>query len=150
MAKEFSYRFETILNIKEKDEENKKILLGNATKALNKEREHLQLLLEKKTSLQQQWRSLGEIRTTIKDIKTFSNTIKYFEDLIKSQSNTVKNCEAKVNGCRLQLVDARKQTKIYSKIKEKDRSLYQYKLAKDEEVLVDELISYNTVKKQGG
>lgn len=150
MNKRFSYRFESILNLKEKDEENKKIMLGNATQTLNSEKEQLYSLMEKQSSLQQQWRAFGEIKTTIKDLQTFSDKVKYLEGLVKKQINTVVDCETKVDGCRVQLVDARKQTKIYTKIKEKDIDQYQYKLAKNEEMLLDELISYNTVKKQGG
>lgn len=147
MGKNFSFRFDTILNLKEMQEDNKKSQLGNATQKLKKEEENLFQLLNKKNNLSYQWKERTKEAITIKEVQIHASKLKYIDEVINNQSKKVLNCESTVNNCRIQLIEATKQTKIFNKLKEKDSDVFQYQLMKNEEALLDQLVSYKTAVK---
>ncbi|KAB3535883.1 flagellar export protein FliJ [Alkaliphilus pronyensis] len=147
MKNKFSFRFESILNLKEKQEDNKKILLGTATKKLKKEEENLMSLKSKKNSIATEWKEKTKEAISIKEVQIQASKMNYIDDVIKQQNKIIISCEEDVTNHRVQLIEATKQSKIFNRLKEKDTDVYKYQLMKNEESLLDQLVSYRSATK---
>ncbi|WP_026476001.1 flagellar export protein FliJ [Alkaliphilus transvaalensis] len=147
MARKFSFRFESILNLREKEEENKKADLGVAAKALRQEEEHLTHLLQQKIKINEEIKKRSQSKLQIKDLQHFSSKIEFIDELINRQKQSVNKCQNQVDHCRRQLVEAKKQVKVFDLLKEKDKEEYNYLQLKDEEMFIDQLVSYKIASK---
>ncbi len=147
MATKFSFRFESILKLKEKEEESKKANLGIASKSLRQEEDQLTNLINQKTTMTDEIRSKSNSKLQIKDLQFFASKMQFVDQLISKQKVTVEVCEKKVDNCRVQLMEAKKQNKVFNILKEKDYEEYNYAQLKEEEMLLDQLVSYKTASK---
>ncbi|MBM7613658.1 flagellar export protein FliJ [Alkaliphilus hydrothermalis] len=147
MARRFSYRFETILNLKEKNEENEKNNLGIATKSLLQEEEHLTSLLQRRHEVASEIRINSQKKLQIRDLQHYALKLEFIDGQINQQRTNVNQWENKVDQCRLQLMEAKKQTKIFNRIKEKDFEDHHYMELKDEEMFIDQLVSFKAACK---
>jgi len=146
MAGKFVFRFQPILGLKEKEEDAKRAQLGLATKRLTSEKELLQgLHIEKEQVISQmQEKTKGVVQ--IKDFQRFSEKRAFINDQIDQQRVTVDKWENKVDHSRKLLIEAKKQTKIFGVLKEKEYENYQYLQMKEEEALVDQIVSFKSAK----
>lgn len=152
MAMTFSYRFNNILKIKEKTEEDKINQLASDQKRLDKEKKSLQLLLDKKDCNLSKWKEITRDNNvvSIKDLQNASMNIQSINHLVENQSVTVKKHESKLNESRNQLIEAKKQTKIFEKLKEKDYDHFKNIQLKNEATLIDQLVTFKSTVSKGG
>ena len=147
MKNKFSFRFQTILDIKERLEEDKKSQLGTATQYFQEEANRLQTFIDKKNNANQELQDLTQQVITINDLKKFGNKLEFMQRQIDHQNVVVKKSESLMDNCRLELVEAKKQTMIFDKLKEKAQDQFKYMKLKEEEVFIDQIVSYRTASK---
>ncbi|AKL95481.1 flagellar export protein FliJ [Clostridium aceticum] len=152
MAENFVYRFNHILRIKEKIEESKKYEFADLQKHLEKEKSDLNKLMEKKQFVIEHWneKTQQDSIVTIKTLQDCSNNFQLVNNMIEKQAIKVKSYEWKLNQARVELVEAKKQTKIYEKLKEKDREVFISEQLKNEANLIDQLVTYKSTANKGG
>lgn len=147
MAKKFAFRFEPILNLKEKNEESKKAEFGIAAKKLRKEEEVLIDLYNQKHKVASQMQEKTKGILQVKDLQYFATKLQFVDSLISQQKVTVDKCENYVDHSRKLLIEAKKQKKIFDLLKEKEYENYNYLQSKDEETFIDQIVSYKTACK---
>ena len=76
--------------------------------------------------------------------------IERINDLVNEQSFSVQKQEGKLNESIRQLVEARKQTKIFEKLKDKDYQHFLDEQSKKEAILIDQIVSYKSSMNRGG
>ncbi|AOY77318.1 flagellar export protein FliJ [Clostridium formicaceticum] len=152
MAENFVYRFNHILKIKEKIEESKKYQFADVQKDLEKEKSNLAMLIKKRESIIESWNNKTKQNNIvkIKALQDCSNNIQLVEDLIKKQVAKVKNHELRLNQARGELIEAKKQTKTFEKLMEKDYETFVNTQLKNEANLVDQLVTYKSIANKGG
>ncbi len=147
MKNKFSFRFQTILDIKEQLEDTKKSQLGTATQYFKEESNRLQDFIVQRDVVNNEFAQMTQQVITIKDMQSFGSKRDYIARKIENQNVVVKNCESHMNHCRLELVEAKKQTMIFDKLKEKAQEQFKQMLLKEEEHFVDQIVSYrNAIK----
>lgn len=146
MAGKFVFRFQPILGLKEKEEDAKRAELGMVTKRLTSEKEILQNLHMEKEQVISQMKEKTKGIVQIKDFQRFAEKRAFLNDQIDKQRVTVDKWENKVAHSRKLLIEAKKQTKIYGVLKEKDYEEYKYMQMKEEEALVDQIVSFKSAK----
>jgi len=147
MKNKFNFRFQTILDIKERLEDTKKTQLGTATQFYQEETNRLQTYIEKKNTVNEEFSELTQKVITIKELQNFGSRQEFMQRQIENQNLVVKNCENHMNNCRLELVEAKKQTMIFDKLKEKAQEQFKQMLLKEEELFVDQIVSYRNASK---
>ena len=147
MKNKFTFRFQTILDIKERLEDDKKSQLGTATQYFQQETNRLQTYIEKKDTVNKEFTELTQQVVTIKELQKFGTKQEFMQRQIENQNMLVKNCENHMNNCRLELVEAKKQTMIFDKLKEKAQEQFKQMLLKEEELFVDQIVSYRNASK---
>ncbi len=152
MAKLFNYRFQNILKVKEILEDQRKHQVAQEQKQLFLEKERLKLLIKKRENNIEKWKEITKDSNIVK-IKELQETAMYIDkinDFIDGQSDIVNQQKENVNIARTELVEAKKQTKIFKKLKEKDYERFLERQSKREMMLTDQIVTYNSSVNKGG
>lgn len=150
LNKKFTFRFQTVLNVKEKEEDIKKYDVGFATKKHKKETDSLENMEKNKGKIVIKWREETKKRLKIKDLRRFADEFEHIKMKIENQNILVKKSEERVNQEIKLLVEAKKQRKIFEKLKEKDYDSFKYDYLKVEEMLVDQIVTFKTANNNKG
>lgn len=141
MAK-FIYKMQSVLNIKEKMEEQAKVAFGAANAALQTEKERLQRLYQRRI----QYLAEGALlrQSVLEPLKLQENeaALNYIAQEIKDQKIRVKRAEEALERARLVLQEYRIERKTHEQLKEAAFEEFKAELAKEESKEVDELVSY--------
>lgn len=141
MAK-FVYRMQSILNIKEKMEEQAKVAFGAANAELRVEEERLQRLFQRQIQYLAEGAALRQTMLDPMKLQENESALHYMEDAIKSQKIRVKKAEEAVERARQILQEYMIERKTHEQLKEAAFEEFKEELAKEESKEVDELVSY--------
>ena len=141
MAK-FVYRMQSILNIKEKMEEQAKAAFGMAIAALRTEEERLERLRQRKIQYLAEGALLRQTKLDPLKLQENEAALKYIEQEIKDQKIRVKRAEEAVERARLILQEYMIERKTHEQLKEAAFEEFKEELVREESKEVDELVSY--------
>lgn len=147
MAK-FIYRMQSILNIKEKLEEQARMDFAQANMRLAAEEEKLQQLKDRKFFYEEEGRRLQQDALKVTDILENQNAIERMKDFIAEQLLAVRKAEEAAEIARLALMEAMLETKTQHKLKEKAFEEFMREENAKEAKEIDELTSYTYGQKQ--
>ena len=118
MAK-FIYRMQSILDIKEKLEEQARNEFAAARMHLNEEEEKLALLKGRKSSYEEQGRELQKSGLNVLDILTNRNAITRMQEFIEIQRDAVEAANMQLEKARIKLRTAMQESKTQEKLRER-------------------------------
>lgn len=141
MAK-FVYRMQSILNIKEKMEEQAKVAFGQANARLRTEEERLQRLYQRRIQYLAEGAMLRQ--TWLDPLKLQENeaALHYIDGEIKDQRIRVRQAEEAVERARQILQEYMIERKTQEQLKEAAFEEFKEELKREESKEVDELVSY--------
>lgn len=141
MAK-FSFRLQSILNLKLRLEDQQKNAFAAARHALDIEEEKLNMLYEKLSDYEEEGRALRDETLVIRDLIDNENAISIVKDYIEDQKAEVRLAEKKLEEERLKLVEMMRERQTYEKLREKAFEEYLENEKHEEGVLNDEHNSF--------
>ena len=141
MAK-FKYRMQSILNIKEKLEEQAKNEFAAARRRLDDEEEKLENLKKRKAEYEEEGRRLRMSALNILDLNDNKNAMDTMDEYISLQQIEVNRAEAFLEEARVKLTEAMKETKIQNRLREKAFEEFKKEINAQEAKEIDELTSY--------
>lgn len=147
MAK-FIYRMQSILDIKEKMEEQARNEFAQARLHLNEEEEKLKNLTDRKEGYEQQGRKLQESGLNVFDILENRNAIERMKEFIAVQQKAVLTAQAQLEDAREKLQFAMQESKTQNKLKEKAFEEFVKEENAKESKEIDELVSYTYGQKK--
>lgn len=147
MAK-FVYRMQSILDIKEKLEEQARMEFAQANTHLAVEEEKLLKLKERSVFYEQQGRDLQKDSLKIQEIIENRDAIERIQEFIILQQEAVFRAEEAVEEARLKLTEAMQESKTQNKLKEKAFEEFVREENAREAKEVDELTSYTYGQKR--
>lgn len=141
MAK-FIYRMQSILNVKEKMEEQAKMEFAAARMKLDEEEERLQQLKDRRTGYLEEGAKMR--RTVLEPLRLRENedALRYIKTAITEQIRQVRKAEEVLEKARIKLQEYRIERKTHEQLKESAFEQFKIDLAKEESKEVDELVSY--------
>ncbi len=140
--KGFKFRLESLLNIKEKFEQQAKIVYGEEVSKLNEEKQKLENLYVSKLENTQKQRESFTGTINIFNFEQYKNYATKIDEMIVSQINTVRQQEIKVEEARQKLAEIVKERKAFEKLKEKEIEEFKKEVQLAEDKQVDELVTY--------
>ncbi len=146
MAK-FIYRMQSILDIKEKMEEQAKMEFAAARIRLDEEEEKLQMLNDRKAGYEEKGRDLRKDALKVQEIMENREAIARMEEFIAFQQQQVKRAEELLEGARYKLQIARQESKTQEKLREKAFDQFMREENAREAKEIDELTSYTHGRK---
>lgn len=141
MAK-FSFRLQSILNLKLRLEDQQKNAFAAARHALDIEEEKLNMLYGKLSDYEEEGRALRDETLVIRDLIDNENAISIVKDYIEDQKAEVRLAEKKLEEERLKLVEMMRERQTYEKLREKAFEEYLENEKHEEGVLNDEHNSF--------
>lgn len=141
MAK-FRYRMQSILNIKEKLEEQAKNEFAAARLRLDEEEEKLASLKERKLFYEEEGRRLRSSAINILDLNANKLALDRMDEYIARQIIECNKASALLEEARIHLTEAVQEAKIQNRLKEKAFEEFKKDLIAQESKEVDELTSY--------
>ena len=142
----FKFKFQRILDYKESIEDINRSKYNKELNLLNDEKAKLEALVKSKESLNNQ-RSISVKSTTINDLKLYNMYLENITDKIDRQNTEVLAREKDVKHAKIKLIEAVREKKTFEKLKEKHYDEFLYNEKKEEEKLVDQLVSFKSGSK---
>lgn len=143
----FIYRMQSILDIKEKMEEQAKMEFAAARMHLDEEEEKLQILNDRKAAYENKGRELRKDSLKVREILENREAITRMEEFIAYQMHQVELAAARLEDARYKLQVARQESKTQEKLKEKAFDAFMREENAREAKEVDELTSYTHGRK---
>ena len=140
----FRYKMQGILNIREKLESQAKQAFAEAAMALSKEEEILENLKQRKTFYLEEG---VRLRNSILDPQKLAENkfaLEHMDELIEKQILQVNVANKNLEAARYKMMEARTETRIYEKLKEKEFEEFLAEEGKKESKEIDELNSYRS------
>jgi flagellar FliJ protein len=141
MAK-FSFRLQSVLNLKIRLEEQQRTVFASTRKRLSDEEEKLEELYTRKAFYEEEGRSMLKESLHVMDILANGNAIERIKEYIEDQKATIRYWENRVEEERLKLVEMIKERKMYERLREKAFEEYMQEENHTEGVINDEHNSF--------
>lgn len=143
----FIYRMQSILDIKEKMEEQAKMEFAAARMHLDEEEEKLQSLNNRKADYEDKGRELRKDSLKVREILENREAITLMKEFIAFQEHQVELAKSRLENARYKLQVARQESKTQEKLKEKAFDAFMQEENAREAKEVDELTSYTHGRK---
>ena len=141
MAK-FIYKMQSLLNIKEKLEEQAKTAYGLAKAVLNEEEAKLAGLFARKNQYIEEKRAGMSATLNVHELTQLEHAIKSMEYKIAEQVLVVRQAEKNVMLAQAKLENAMKERKIQEKLKEHALEQFKQEMEAAEQQEINELVTY--------
>jgi len=141
MAK-FSFRLQSVLNVKTQQEDNLKNELGKAIRKLEAEKHKLAQLEDALNNLINEFNEKAK-KSTVNKLIEFNEYLSLLTSKIKLQKENVNCAALNVDKVRVELIKAVKERQILDKLKEKKKDEYLLEQKKLEQKTNDEIVSYS-------
>lgn len=138
----YKFKFQKILDLKNKLEEDKKNQMAEIMKLLREKQAELHNLSETQTEKFRQLERIREEGATIQEIRNLTQYTRYLEKCIETVEAEIQSLEAALDIKKEEYLDARKERKSYENLKEKDVERYQYREKKQEEKMIDQIVTF--------
>lgn len=145
----FRYKLQSVLDIKQKLEEQEKIAFGLAAARLSEEQEALQNLMIRKAGYDRQARMLVEGAINVLEINACRGAIEVMKTKIRAQMLEVHKAQRQLETVRQRLNAVMVERKTYEKLREKKLDEFKQELLQEEKKEVDELVSYTYHQNEG-
>ncbi len=142
----YKFRLQKVLDVKEKAEDNKKNEVYIVNKELLKANEQLQELKLELTQKGIEREEKNKEGTSIIEIVQLNKYIDYLCTLIKNKEIEICELNKKLEIKKEEYIESRKERKSYENLKDKDYARYMIKEAKEEEKIIDEIVSFSSRK----
>ena len=147
MAK-FIYKLQSLLNIKEKLEEQEKTAYGLAKAVLNEEEEKLAQLVAKKNRYVEEKRQKMSELLDVLELSRLEQAVRSTEMLIDEQVLVVKRAEKAVALAQIRLENAMKERKIQEKLRENAFEEFKKEMEAAEQQEINELVTFRFRKQK--
>lgn len=146
MAK-FKYRLQNILNLKSKLEDQQKLILASVRLKLREEEEELEHLYQRKKEYEKAIREVSKDKLDIDILKILRENYAIIDYYIMEQKKVVARAESVVEYEEEKMISAMKERKIQEKLREKSLEKFKLEESHDENIVIDELVSYKYTTK---
>jgi len=139
-GKKFKYKMQSILNIKEKLEEEEKDKLGRLLfEKANEEAVLAQLRARKANSQQEMKDKQRQGAMDVEELKRYDAHLKKMEFLIENQILRIKELDVRIEKQRQAVIKATQERKMFEKLKEKHKERFMMEQETEERKFIDEL-----------
>ncbi len=140
--KGFKFRLQSLLNVKEKFEQQAKIAFGEETAKLKLEKDKLIELYNSKEDVVQKQRESFTGTIDIFSFNEYRNYSMKLDIMIKNQIEAVQIQTIRTEEAKARLAEIIKERKTLEKLKEKEVEIFKKEMQLAEDKQVDELVTY--------
>ncbi|WP_168198283.1 flagellar export protein FliJ [Crassaminicella thermophila] len=142
----FRFRYQNLLEVKEKYEDIIKRKLNEAQIKFEEAKKQLDILEDNKKKYQESINLNVKKGVDIGYLRMHDLFLMNLKREIRKQIEVIEVCKDEVNKCRMELMKASKEKRIFEKLKEKERENFHYIEKKEEDSLIDQLVTFKNYK----
>ena len=151
MAKSFHFPLQKVLDVRQVTEDRQAISLKNSQMSLNKEKEQLENLAQKKDAQlkvdEDEYDNVDDVNLSLNELQVTVDYISQLNNRITNQIQVVEKSNGKVEKERDVLIEASKEKKIVEKLRERQltnyKDNYRKKMMKEESEIALRVILKN-------
>lgn len=139
----FRFKLQRLLDLKLKQEDEKKNQIATLMQAIKTKEDELEALISEK---KQKEFSLNDNRKrgiSILEIRNINQYLLFLDKKINTLRFEISSLESNLNQKRLEYLELQKERKTFEKLKEKDYEKYLYNEKKEEEKMIDQIVTFN-------
>ena len=139
----FRFKLQRVLDLKLKQEDEKKNQIATLMQAIKTKEDQLEALISEK---KQKEFSLNDNRKrgiSILEIRNINQYLLFLDKKINTLRFEISSLESNLNQKRLEYLELQKERKTFEKLKEKDYEKYLYNEKKEEEKMIDQIVTFN-------
>ena len=139
----FRFKLQRVLDLKLKQEDEKKNQIATLMQAIKTKEDELDALISEK---KQKEFSLNDNRKrgiSILEIRNINQYLLFLDKKINTLRFEISSLESNLNQKRLEYLELQKERKTFEKLKEKDYEKYLYNEKKEEEKMIDQIVTFN-------
>ena len=139
----FRFKLQRVLDLKLKQEDEKKNQIETLMQAIKTKEDELEALISEK---KQKEFSLNDNRKrgiSILEIRNINQYLLFLDKKINTLRFEISSLESNLNQKRLEYLELQKERKTFEKLKEKDYEKYLYNEKKEEEKMIDQIVTFN-------
>ena len=139
----FRFKLQRVLDLKSKQEDEKKNQIATLMQAIKTKEDELEALISEK---KQKEFSLNDNRKrgiSILEIRNINQYLLFLDKKINTLRFEISSLESNLNQKRLEYLELQKERKTFEKLKEKDYEKYLYNEKKEEEKMIDQIVTFN-------
>ena len=139
----FRFKLQRVLDLKLKQEDEKKNQIATLMQAIKTKEDELEALISEK---KQKEFSLNDNRKrgiSILQIRNINQYLLFLDKKINTLRFEISSLESNLNQKRLEYLELQKERKTFEKLKEKDYEKYLYNEKKEEEKMIDQIVTFN-------
>jgi len=142
----FRFRFESVLRYREIVEDGKKRDFGVALNHLRHEEASLRRIDDTISSHETRRETRGSGRISARDLQNMYDYSRRLDSDYEQQEKAIETAARELDARRNDLVEATKRKKIFERLQERDREIYDIEVRKEEQTASDEISSqrFNT------
>lgn len=137
----FRFRLESVLRVREIEEDKKKREFGAAMQNLHREEQELGRLGTTLLDHERTMESRAKGRVSARDLRNNFNYARALDGKILFQKKRVKDKKKIVDSKRSELAESTKRKRILERLKERFREEYEKEAAKEEQSTIDDITS---------
>ena len=138
----FRFRLKSVLNIKIQTESIKKTELGQALTVLDMENKKLNFLVSKLNNYINEYKEWLNKSQSAAEIRSFNIYLTKQKEKIEIQKENVNKAKESVDRIRQELIRVSKEKEMLEKLQEKKKLIFNEMELKEEQKIIDEIISY--------
>ena len=137
--RKFAYRFQRVLEVKERQEDAQQVVVGEALVVLTREQEALARLVREREATMAAARGQQAAVLDTPLLRLNSNYMQRLEREIAEQRKHVSQVEAIVAARRAKLVEAKRERRVFEILKEKAWAAHQEESRRQQQLELDEV-----------
>lgn len=137
----FNFKFERILGYKRNMESYKKSQYGKIQQQLTQEQKTLKNHYDCKNELKKK-KNESCIKTNIANLQLYNNYLTDMDKTIATQEEVIYQTKDELEAIKRELLEIVKEKKTFEKLKEKKHEEHLYSMKKEEEKLIDTIVSF--------
>ncbi len=147
--KKFNFNLETVLSYNNQVLDNIKSEYATALQIVRKQQLKLDNLINKHIKLNAQIREKEITGIAVAEAMSYEIGLRVLEKKIKDETKILHELEKQAEAKRVELLEAKKDAMTMEKLKDKSLEEYKKKEIKEQENLIDELVSLQRVISEG-
>lgn len=142
------FKFEKVLNLKQKQEEQIKIQLKRIYDELEVNKQKLEDIRQKKQELEGYLKEQLEKGIDISDLKIFDSSLNSYAVIYKNKKEVIRRINRQSEECKDDLIKKMTERKMYEKLKDKFNDVVAEQEKRIEQKTIDEFVSFANSKKR--
>ncbi len=141
--KKFSFSLGTVLEYKNQVLDSLQNDHANAVKQMLAQEEEVEQLQQQYISCNQMFNEKKSLGLTVVEALSYESYLRNLEEKMKQEYKKLEECKREEERRRNAVVEAKKETSSIEKLKEKKLEQYQKEVQKNEELFVEEFVTYS-------